>query len=498
VNLFFVISAGILLIIFAFFVRVKPIWKNRYRGCDAYYYLLCTEEFRRKRRLPITLPHYFLLDIQEQWYPPGFIVLLSVFPKRFVEKYYWAVSPAVDGLILACLYIITCLVTGNMVAAILAGFLYALTPAVIAQCSSLNSRQLGCFFLITTVLSTFAFVNYHNLYALGACLVFGACLLMTHKMSAQLLYFVLPLMSLVFWNPIYILVMLGIVAATLILSGGLFLKVLKGQYDILRFWNRNWRNLGAHQVYSSPIYGDENRDDSQRVFQKGVKGFYRKIRSLGVNIYVILLVFPLLHHSQLSLFDRQMLWWVILTYVLAILTLLIPRFRFYGEGYKYLRMVAFPISYLAITSLYYGWDVDYYFYPLLAATILASVWIILRVYRFESSASWGNPSMDSNLSKASAFLKTNDKVSVIMSIPVNLADTIAYHCRKRVLWGTHSDNFSAVEPFWPVFRQPLEFFVTEYGVSHIIVTADYVSPELLHLSPDKMLFNAGCYSVYEV
>jgi len=497
VDLFFVISSCIILVLFAFFIRVKPIWKSRYRGVDTYYFLLCAQEFRRNKKIPIVLPPYYLLDIQEQWYPPGFTVFLSLFNGRFVKKYYWILSPAVDCLIVALLYVLTYLITASMAAAILAGFLYALTPAVIVECSSLNSRSLGCLFLIAAMLSIFAFANYHSLYSLGICLLFGFCLLMTHIMSAQLPYFVLPLMSLVFWDSTYILVMLGIVAITFLLSKGFFIKVLRGQYDGLSFWNRNWRNLGAHQVYSSPIYGDETRDDPGRVFQRGFKGLYSPLRFLGVNIFVVLLIFPLLHYKQLSLFDRQILWWVILTYVLAVLTLSIPRLRFFGEGFKYLRMAAFPVSYLATTPFHYGWDISYYFYPVLAVAILASVWVVLRVYKSVSPTSWTNPSMDSNLASIVKFLKENDNVSAILSIPVDLMETIAFHCRKKVLWGAHSDNMRAVEPLYPVYRQRLESFVTTYNVSHIVVNTTYVSPELLKLSPNNRVFSAGSYEVYE-
>ena len=162
-------------------------------------------------------------------------------------------------------------------------------------------------------------------------------------------------------------------------------------------------------------------------------------------------------------------------------------------------MVAFPICYLAVTPLYYVWTIGWYFNGVLVLALVISVVLILRQFKFiESSQSPPRALMDSNLASVVEFLKGNDKVSVIMSVPASLADTIAYHCRKAVLWGTHNYGFREVEPFYPVYRQPLEFFITKYGVSHIIVTADYVSPEVLHLSPDKMVFNVGPYRIYEV
>jgi len=497
-NLLLVILSCIAVVLLAFLIRVKPIWKNRYSGCDAYYYLLCVEEFRKHKRLPIILPDYYLLDIQEQWYPPGFVIFLSLLPKRFVEKYYWAIAPAIDCLTIALLYTTTYLLSGGIIVATIASLLYTLTLAVIVECSSLNSRPLGSFLLVATLLCIFAFAESYTVWFLLGYILFGVCLLMTHKMSAQLLYFILPLMSLIFWDPTYIAALLGIVAVTFLLFRSFFIKVLKGQWDILTFWNRNWKNLGAHQVYSSPIYGNESREDLGRIFQKGFKGLYRNARSMGLNITVILLIFPILHYSQLLLFDKQMLWLVILAYALAGATLLIPQLRFYGEGFKYLRMVAFPIAYLAITPLLYNWDVIlHYQYSILPVTLIVSLWITLRTYKSTALTGWGSPSMGTNLNSTLEFLKNNSEVDAIMVIPLTYADTIAYHCRKKVVWGTHSYNFKVVEPFYPVLRKPLESFISEYNISHIMLDANHTAPETLQLSPVNRVFNAGHYQIYK-
>ena len=498
-DLFFVVLSGILLFLFAFFVRVKPIWKKRYRGCDAYYYLLCAEELRRNRRIPVVLPHYYLLDNREQWYPPGFPALLSLFPEKFVKKYYWIVSPVIDCLVLILLYVLTYRITGSILTATIAGFLYSISFPVIFECESLNSRPLAALLLMITMLGLFGFVLSHGILFLIITLIVGSFLLMTHKMSAQLLYFILPIMSLVFWDSHYILMLLGIVATTFIISKGFFIKVLKGHHDILSFWNRNWKNLGANQVYSSPVYGDEDREDPKRVHQRGIKSFYRQIQYLGLNVFVVLLIFPMLHYNQLSLFHKQMLWWGILTYVLAILTMAIPRLRFLGEGAKYLRKAVFPVSYLAVTPFYYEWNVGLYFYPLLILTILAAIGItVWRARLIELSPSWSNPALEGNLASIVRYLKENDEVSAILSIPAHPMDTIAYHCRKKVLWGTHSDNFQAVEPLFPIFRRPLEFFITTYNLSHVLIDTEYVKPDLLRLSPPNMVFSAGNFQVYKV
>jgi len=497
-NLLFVILGCIFLLILGFFVRVKLIWRNRHRGWDAYYYLLCAEEFRKNKRIPIVLPPYYLLESQEQWYPPGFTILVSLLPEEFLKKHYWAVAPAVDCLILALLYILTYLITGNIIVAVLASFLYSLTPIVISECSSLNSRPLGSLLLAATMVSLFKFTDSYSPYFLISCLVTGFFLLMTHKMSYQSLFFVLPMMSLIFWNPGYILIVLGIIVTTLLFSKGFFVKILKGQYDIMSFWNRNWKYIGAHQIYDSPIYGRESQGNPERLYQSGFKGLLKLIKRLGGNVFIIMLIFPLIFYPKLSLFDKQMLWWVILTYALAALTLFIPRFRFYGEGFKYLRLAAFPVCYLSILPIHYGWNVDYYFYPLLGIATLLSLRSIVRSYRAFVLAR-GVPSLeDDSLSKVINFLRENSEVKAIACISCGLCDIIAYSCRKRVLWGTHTYGFKNVEPLFPVWRQPIASAVRKYEISHLLVNTDYVSPEVLKLSPDNMVFHTKQYQVYRV
>lgn len=483
-----------LLLVLALFIRVKPIWRHRYWGVDAYYFLLCTEEFKRRKRIPIVLPPYYLLENQEQWYPPGFTVFLALFPEKFLKKYYWALSPAVDCLIIAVLYAVVYLSTGSSWLAGLSGLLYAISPAVISECFSLNSRQLGSLLLAIALLSLFGFINYDNFYLLGLFLLSGFLLLMTHKMSSQLLWFVLPVMSLVLWDYTYLLGAASVVMAAFLLSKGFYLKVLKGHYDILSFWNRNWRNLGAHQVYSSPIYGNEERNDPGRFFGKGIKDVYRQFRRLGGNPFVAMLAFPIIFYSQLSLFDRQMLWWAILAYFLAVLTLFVPRLRFLGEGPKYLKMAVLPISYLTVIPLNYVWNIGYYFYPLLGVTIILSVWLTLKTYRSIELAKL--PSIDSSFKQVIEFLN-GQKITTIACIPVDLADSVAYHCRRSVLWGTHGYGFRNVEPFFPVLRKPLEFFVSEYKLSHLLIDSAYVSPECLKLSLVNRVFVVDRYEIYQ-
>ena len=62
---------------------------------DHWYWLLCAEDVRRRRRLPARLT-YFLLEEEEQWYPPVYSAFLALFPGKFLERRGDYLSQAID------------------------------------------------------------------------------------------------------------------------------------------------------------------------------------------------------------------------------------------------------------------------------------------------------------------------------------------------------------------------------------------------------------------
>ncbi|MDD4985001.1 MAG: hypothetical protein PHQ43_04310 [Dehalococcoidales bacterium] len=495
-----IILVGLVVITFTLVIRLVPLWRSRARGCDAYYYLLCVEEFKRHKRLPVVLPPYFRMDTQEQYYPPGFILFLSVFPMGWLKRNYWLITPVLDSVIAYLVYDTAVWVSGNVWTGLLAGVIYALTYPAFAETSNLNSRPLGSLLLAGMMLCTFQ-AAYGSWLWLSAAILFGFAVIMTHKMTTQLMLVLLPAMSVALWSPDYIIVLMGSFALAMVIGREFTLKMLEAHADILQFWNRNWHNLGAHQVYTSPIYGNESRQDNGRVFQNGLRGFLNNIKYAGANVFVLLLIFPILRYAglgplwgdnPLALFDRQLLWWAILTYVLAGAALFVPLLRFYGEGYKYLRMAALPVAVLAARSFGYG---GWHNLVLGICLMLSLVVIAWRTNR--SLRSTVNPVIDADFVKALDYLK-GDKVKVVLSMPTHLADAVVYYARKPVVWGTHSDNFKEVEPFFPVMRKSLEWFIEKYGVTHVLLRNGYVMAHEVGLVDGSEGIRSGLYMVYKV
>ncbi len=486
---------GLAVFCFAVVMRLSMIWRGRRRGCDAYYFLFCASEFRRTRRLPITLPNVYVLEEREQWYPPGFSVLLSWIPERLLDKYYWAVSLVLDGLVAALAYLVGYMAWGNVWVSFLVGVVYALNSASIIDCTSLNSRPLGALLFNACWLCIIAFfVNGYSLWYILGAFTTGFALLMTHKLSAQLFCFLVPFTAIVLGHWTVLLLGIGIVFVAYFFSRGFLLKIWRGQWDILNFWRKQWSKLGAHQVYGSTMYEFLSHLDSHLVHGQGWKGFLKSVSYMGMNPFVLMMVYPIWHYQSLF-WDRWLLWWAVGAYLLAALTQFVPFFRFVGEGYRYLKLAALPICYLAFTPIVYGWD-DWRYYVLLTVTVILGIWLYVRLYRFMSNARATTlPFMDDGLGKAVKYLNavpTNN----ILCLTEGLGDAIGYYCRKSVLRGSHNVHLNTILPMFPVLKLPVEYLAKWSGASHVVLSKMYASAEHLGLSPAGLAFASGDIEVY--
>jgi len=456
------IVVGIIIFALSFVIRVALIWRHRHRGCDAYYFLLSSEVFKKKRRIPIVLPKVYALEEQEQWqwYPPGFSIFLSLLSRRLLEKYYWIISPAIDSFIAAVLAVIVAVMSGYPYMGFAAGIFYAMNTASMVDCTSLNSRALGALLFAATMLCIIGTIL-GTYWLIVFVAVFGFMLLMTHKLSSQLLYFLLPFMAVALWDWKPLAILAVIVLTAYIASKGFMVKIWRGQYDILAFWRKYWGELGAHQIYGSPMYDNLASHDKGRVHLKGLRGFWKSMSYMGMNAFILVVIWPAVHYRDLSGFDTLMLWWVVGTYALAVLTQFVPVFRFAGEGYRYLKLAAFPVCYLAAIPFLYGylWQPIGIYFLLVAAALLVSVFLVWKLFWFMSSSTATSiPFIDTGLGELIKRLKKPD-VKRILCVPESVADAVGYYCRKPVLRGTHNVPFQRVIPFFPTHKLPLDYLI---------------------------------------
>jgi len=491
-----VVGTVVLVGAIALAIRLALIRKNREHGCDAYYFLLSSEVFKRKKKIPIVLPHVYQLEKQEQWYPPGFSVFLSLFSRKVLNEHYWLISPALDSLLAMLTVVVGYMATGMWPVALVAGLCYALSAASMVDCTSLNSRILGSLLLALTMLSMSMLLLGNTRFLLLAAL-FGALTLLTHKSSSQLLYFLVVVLAIATKSIMPIVALLAIAATAMAISRGFMVKVWKGQYDILAFWHRNWRRLGVHPIYNSPAYRDAPLY-SEKVHLRGWRGVWKTVSLMGLNAFILPMLWVAPHYASLATWDRLMFWWVAGTYLMGILTQAVPRLRFAGEGYRYIKLAALPVGYLCAMPLLYQWQPMWVYYCLLVVAVVVGVVLIRQLSGWATKdEAHSMPSVSSGMRLVIDYLKADKTVENILCIPDGIADAIGYYTRKPVLRGTHNVHFKQVDPFFPAHRLPLEYLVKGYNVSHLVVAVKYTDESLLELGEYEKMVQSEDYALYK-
>ena len=503
------ISIGLLVVVFVivFLLRLIPVLAVPRRGNDAYYFLLCAEALKRRPRLPIVLPPYYLLEYQEQWYPPGFSVFLALIPSKALQRYYWLISPAIDGIIGTITAGITYFLTDSLLASVVAGLLYALTLSTIRETIALTSRQLGSLFFALTSVMAITYVSERHFVYLAFYLCFGFLLIMTHKLSSQAFYILMPALSLIKLEPLYLLLLIALLGFTYIISGGFLWKVLKAHYEIIWFWNQHWAELGAHQVYESPIYGRkaplEYVPNRNRYHQPGFKrGLYQLLYLLTGNPALMgaLLVFGVpwfIAEAPMMPYAIEFFSWMTVVIAFGLLTIWVKSLRSLGEGEKYYKLTALPAAYIAslpLTTTLFGFWQWFYIAFLGLIFVAYTGWYLRFIYRYRQESNTTSDVFSDDLQRLLDCLNELPNPRLVC-IPTHLCDTIAYHCRVPVLWGTHGYPFYTAQPFYPVLREPIEYFQEKYNLTHLILDTRYVEPKTLEFN--GQLYNeSGPYRIY--
>jgi hypothetical protein len=138
----------------AFVARIGVHFRATPGGVDTWYYLASAAALRRRKRFPISLPQYLLQDRTES-YPPGFVLLLVLLPESVLRRGFWLIAPAVDATHMLLLMLMTFRLSDSLVAATIAGLVYALAPQLIAETRSLNPRAPAVLLASIAMLLTF-------------------------------------------------------------------------------------------------------------------------------------------------------------------------------------------------------------------------------------------------------------------------------------------------------------------------------------------------------
>lgn len=473
------------------FLRLYPIWLIRTRGCDAYNILLCADDVRRNRHVPPNIPNLFILEEPQQWYPPLFFVLAALAPGQWLRERFWLFNQYVD-LANACL--LFAVVTGFAGPAWGAACVatYAIAAGLVQEFSVLTTRPLGLFVVNALLLS--GYLASQDLRWAPLAILFGIALVYAHKLSAQQLWFTLPLLAIATLDLRWIaLLVASYLGAFLVWPRG-FRRVLRGHIAIVRFWHRNWPLLGAHGVRQSPIYG--NQSTHNELYAGWLRGseFRFMKQALHQNYFAV----PALLSVAIVGFGNPLLMflgvWIVSAYAAAAAVHFIVKLRGIGLGQQYVKFALFPSLVAVAVTLAEGAPLWLYAIAAGAASLALRQYVLVsKLLRNEMVGTPGlrTPDLDRLLSRLAA-----DEQARIMVLPYQLCDFVAYATQRPVYWGTHAQVFDRrLEEFFPVLRQPLKHYVQSDGLNYLLLDTRYADIGELNLTEADVIERAGDYTL---
>ncbi len=483
-------------------IRVRPFLQNPGLGVDTWYWFLCAEDVRKRRRLPPVL-RYFMLEIEEQWYPPLYAGLLAFVPIRLLERYGGILSQTIDLLSGMLIFVGVLLGSDSVAVAFLSGLSYIIAFFPLSYNTQLQPRGLGNLLLTCGVMGVWFYSENHLLGFWMGVLALSLILLFLHKMTVQM--WIVYLLGFGLWKmdwSILLLIPTSVLLA-IVVSRGFYLKMIKAHWDIVSYWHKNIQYLGSHQFYESPIYRKEGFV-STAVHKKGLTpGIGKLLNIFNYNVFILVIPILIYHgliHGQTRL--ETFLWlWLGLTYFWALLTTFASYFKALGAGVYYVYQSFFPLFLLTALSVrQMPIHLQWWFF------ILWGVGLFLSGSLWEkycaSITIQKNSSAQGDLRAALDYLKALPKDGVFC-IPFTLPDVTAYRTRKRVFWGGHSYGFNAhLQPYFPVMKENVLEILKKKSLSYILFWTKYLdSLDDIGLKVGRDVtfrFGKGEYEVYEV
>lgn len=478
---------GIIIPLVAFLFEIYPRILNRKFGVDIWTHLLYLKEYHRQGGIPqkIGKKQGFLVEGKYD-YPPMFIWILSRFPFKWVEKYEFVFSPFFDALHLILVFFISLHVTQSVSLSLVAQLLYMLTPIIILENSSATPRSLGYMLFTLLLMSLFLFQQTGVIVLLGLSVIFGTLIFLSHRFTTQGFLFFAVFFGILDKTLLYIIIFTLSFVMAVLLSRGFYLKVLRGHLGNLYFWYKNIGYRFAHQVRGNEGKTVKTDDFVFKLYNQFLK-FPPFVLAI-TNPWMLPVLYIFFFAMPADYLFRQMVWWVIFSYGLALATIWIPQLRFIGEGQRYLELAAFPAAFLSAKLLFslLGSSAGIVIvggYIIVGIAAFITIVVIQKKAIIKDRLRTLTPSMQ----KMFAYLKRLKKKPKLLCIPHQITTSTIYHTGCPVFVNAGYANEREIEDVYPFIRKPIEKIMEEHKLDLILLDKDYAKITDLKLKRYKLV-----------
>lgn len=483
------------LALLAFILESYPRFINREYGVDIWTHLLYLKEYHKQKGIPQRIENGFLVPGNYD-YPPAFIWILSKFPFKLVEKYEFLFSPFFDSIHLIIIFGFVYVVTLSLPLALLTQLLYILTPIIILENSSATPRSLGyMLFTIVMMLMIFYYQESNILFLILAVLC-GSLIFLVHRFTTQGFLFFAIAFDFIIQNMVFPLVFLVSFLLAVFISRGFYLKVIEGHIGNLKFWKNNINYRFAHQVKGN-IATNETRDFIFKIYNQFLKfpPFVLEITSPWVLfvLYIFIFEFPINPVMQ------KMVLWVVMSYILALLTTWVPRLRFLGEGQRYLELSVFPTTFLAANFLLSKINSSNGLflaisYSIISILSLVTIIIIQRKAIINEKMRTLTPEMK----KMFIYLKSLETKPRLLCIPHQITTNTIYHTSCPVYVNASYATIDKISDVYPYFRRPIQAIMSDHHLDYILLNQEYASITDLKIGKYKKIHEEGNFVLLKI
>ncbi len=483
---------SLILPIFSYLLQVYPRFFNKYFGVDVWTRLLEVEIIQKNHlRIPKTpIKKGFIFEGYFD-YPPLFILFLSLFNRKALEKHQGLIAPFFDALLNITVFFIAMQLTNNIYIALIAQLVYTLTPVVALENSALVPRSIGYLMFSISFYTLLLFNNSQNqkFEYLLIGLIFSVLTLLTHRFAAQSLLFICIFFAILEKNPIYIIVFLSSMIIAVIVSKGYYLRVLSSHITNIIIWSKNSANRFAHQVYGH-IPPTKNPD------LMGV--IYKLLSNLAPatllisNVWILSgFLFFILNVAKTEIFVKMAIW-AIFFYILSILVLMIRFLRPIGEGYRYIEMTQVPTAILSSYIFYTFYNSTYRIYALIVfISLLFLNLLVILTLQYKAVIKDRNRSLTKDMRDVFRFINKLPERPRIMCLPHQITTMVAYNTKADILVGIDSKSVQYMGDFYPMLKKPISYLAKKYALDYLFLRESFAKFKDLKIRNGKVVFRSG-------
>lgn len=476
--------------VIAFFFESYPRFFNRKFGVDIWTHLLYLKEYHKQKGVPKVIDKGFLVP-GEYDYPPVFISILSKFPIRLVEKYEFFFSPFFDSLHLIIMFFIAYYLSGNLIVAILTQILYLLTPIIVLENSSATPRSLGYTLFTVFIFSLFMFVQTNLVLFFVLSLIAGVFIFLSHRFTAQGALFFVLFFSIIENNSIYFVSYIVSFSLALIFTNGLYLRVLRGHIGNLKFWYKQIDYRFSHQILGN-YKTHKTQDFVFKLYNQFLK-FPPFVLAI-TNPWTLPITFYLWNTHLLTPLLKQTLELVVLSYVVSLLVIWVPKLRFLGEGQRYLELTAFPAAFLSAKLLVYMMGTSYSsmvvaIYLAAALLSLVTILVIQRKAIIKDTLRTLTPEMELMYK----YLKSLKKKPRLLCIPHQITTNTIYHTNCPVFVNADYRHIEKISEIYPYLKIPVKKALDKYSLDAVLLNEKYAKIKDLKVKNYKEVKRFGSF-----